>query len=86
MIAGRLGKIPTAAVRRRISVFSRSCGLLDPIWRQISRGESGEGEEVVAGGVEVLGRPEPRGRLRNSYRPPGCLTSFSTRRVDTPGR
>jgi hypothetical protein len=28
-IASRSGKIPTTSVRRRISLFSRSCGLFD---------------------------------------------------------
>src|SRR3954453_10850636 len=39
MIAARLGKMPTTSVRRRISLFRRSCGLLDQIWRQISWGK-----------------------------------------------
>jgi hypothetical protein len=55
MIAARLGKMPTTSVRRRISLFSRSCGLLDQIWRQISRGEAGEREQVVAGGAAPVG-------------------------------
>ena len=38
MIASRLGKIPTTSVRRRISLFNRSCGLFDQIWRHNSRG------------------------------------------------
>jgi len=36
----RSGKIPTTSVRRRISWLSRSCGLLDQICRQISRGKA----------------------------------------------
>jgi hypothetical protein len=32
-IASRLGKMPTTSVRRRISLFSRSCGLFDQICR-----------------------------------------------------
>jgi hypothetical protein len=31
MMAARSGKIPTTSVRRRISLFSRSCGLFDQI-------------------------------------------------------
>src|SRR5690242_5722712 len=38
MMAARSGKMPTTSVRRRSSLFSRSCGLDDQIWRQISRG------------------------------------------------
>ena len=39
-MASREGKMPTTSVRRRISLFSRSWGLLDQIWRQISRGKA----------------------------------------------
>jgi hypothetical protein len=31
-MASRLGKMPTASVRRRISLLSRSVGLFDQIW------------------------------------------------------
>ena len=31
-MGSRVGKIPTASVRRRISRLSRSAGLLDQIW------------------------------------------------------
>jgi hypothetical protein len=34
-----VGKIPTMSVRLRISRLSRSWGLLDQIWRQISLGK-----------------------------------------------
>ena len=54
-MASRLGKMPTASVRRRISRLRRSLGLLDQIWRQIVLGEAGEREDVGAGGVEVVG-------------------------------
>ncbi|EST35488.1 hypothetical protein M878_05355 [Streptomyces roseochromogenus subsp. oscitans DS 12.976] len=40
MTAVRSGKMPTTSVRRRISLFSRSCGLFDQICRQISRGKA----------------------------------------------
>ena len=40
MTASRSGKIPTTSVRRRISRLSRSLGLLDQIWRQISFGNA----------------------------------------------
>src|SRR3954467_15310255 len=36
----RSGKMPTTSVRRRISRFKRSLGLLDQIWRQISLGNA----------------------------------------------
>src|SRR5690606_39846569 len=39
-MASRLGKMPTASVRRRISLFSRSEGLLDQIWDQTSFGKA----------------------------------------------
>jgi hypothetical protein len=39
-MAVRSGKIPTTSVRRRISLFNRSWGLLDQIWRQISFGNA----------------------------------------------
>lgn len=35
---GRVGKIPTTLVRLRISLFNRSWGLLDQIWRQWALG------------------------------------------------
>src|SRR5215831_3447464 len=38
MMASRLGKMPTTSVRRRSSRFSRSWGLEDQTWRQVSRG------------------------------------------------
>jgi hypothetical protein len=46
-MASRFGKMPTASVRRLISLFRRS-GLLDQICRQTA-GEGGEGQDVVAG-------------------------------------
>lgn len=39
-MASRVGKIPTASVRRRISRFRRSAGLLDQIWVYTSLGNS----------------------------------------------
>ena len=36
----RSGKMPTTSVRRRISLLSRSWGLLDQIWRQICLGKA----------------------------------------------
>lgn len=38
--AVRSGKMRTTSVRRRNSLFSRSCGLFDQICRQISRGNA----------------------------------------------
>ena len=40
MMASRPGKMPTTSVRRRISLFSRSWGLLVQICRQTSRGKA----------------------------------------------
>src|SRR5436190_10237560 len=40
MTAPRLGKMPTTSVRRRISRFRRSWGLLLQIWRQCTLGNS----------------------------------------------
>ena len=56
MTEARSGKIPTTSVRRRISLFRRSCGLLDQIWLPDLAREGGEGQQVVAGVVQVLGR------------------------------
>ncbi len=39
-MAARVGKMPTASVRRRISRLSRSAGLLDQIWVHTSLGNS----------------------------------------------
>ena len=44
--AGRLGKIPTTSVRRRISLFRRSWGLLEPHLLPVSHREGGEGQGV----------------------------------------
>jgi len=38
---GRSGKIPTTSVRRRISLFSRSCGLMPLCQARSSRAASG---------------------------------------------
>jgi hypothetical protein len=42
----RLGKIPTTSVRRLISRFNRSCGLVDQICHQHSRGNAMNFEQV----------------------------------------
>jgi hypothetical protein len=36
----RFRNMPTTSVRRRISLFSRSCGLLDQVCRQASRAKA----------------------------------------------
>jgi hypothetical protein len=41
-----LGKIPTTLVRRLISLFTRSSGLVDQIFFQWAWGEGGEGADV----------------------------------------
>ena len=47
--------MPTTSVRRRISRLSRSFGLLDQIWRQISFGKTVNARMSRAGQLEVLG-------------------------------
>ena len=59
-MASRLGKMPTTSVRRRISRLSRSLGLLDQIWRQISLGKAVKARMSARARVEVLG---DRGQL-----------------------
>jgi len=61
MVALRSGKIPTTSVRRRISRLRRSLGLLDPDLAPDLFGEGGEGEDVGAGGVEVVEHRGQRG-------------------------
>ena len=55
MMDARSGKMPTTSVRRRISRLSRSLGLLDQIWRQISFGNAVKARDVGPGALEVLG-------------------------------
>src|SRR3990170_2853502 len=40
LTAGLLGKMPTTSVRRLISLFSRSRGLFDQIWRRWATGKA----------------------------------------------
>jgi hypothetical protein len=49
----RSGKIPTTSVRRRISRFSRSLGLLDQILAPDLLGAIGEGEDVGSSVVDT---------------------------------
>ena len=53
MTAGRLGKMPITSVRRRISLFKRSWGLLERILGQCSVGKA------LNVGVQVI--PQLRG-------------------------
>jgi hypothetical protein len=53
--------MPTTSVRRRISLFSRSCGLLLQICPPDLARVGGEGQQVGAGRLEVLGRVAVRG-------------------------
>src|SRR5690606_3846438 len=55
MTDARVGEIPTTSVRRRISRFSRSWGLLDQIWTPVLFGKTGERQQVGSGLVEVGG-------------------------------
>jgi hypothetical protein len=48
------GKMPTTSVRRRISLLSRSWGLLEPDLAPDLYGEDGERQQLGAGRVEVL--------------------------------
>ena len=50
--AGRLGKMPTTSVRRRISLLRRSCGLLDQIFFQWASGKLEKGQDVGSGLVQ----------------------------------
>jgi len=47
--------MPTTSVRRRISVLSRSWGLLEPDLAPDLFGERGEREQVRAGVLEMIG-------------------------------
>jgi hypothetical protein len=53
-MAARSGKMPTTSVRRLISLFKRSCGLVLQIWRQSSLAEVPEGQQVTTGLLEVV--------------------------------
>ena len=64
VIEPRSGKMPTTSVRRRVPRFSRSLGLLDEIWRQISCGKGGERQDVGAGALEQLGGRRELARSR----------------------
>jgi hypothetical protein len=55
MMASSLGKMPTTSVRRLISPFSRSIGLVEQILAQCSLGEVHEGENVDLGLIEQGG-------------------------------
>jgi len=46
--------MPTTSVRRLISLFKRSCGLVLQIWRQSSLAEVPEGQQVTTGLLEVV--------------------------------
>ena len=54
MIDARAGKIPTTLVRRRISVLTRSWGLLDQTCRQFALGNPAKAKYLGAGLVEVV--------------------------------
>ena len=56
MTAARLGKMPTTSVRRRISLLSRSWGLLRPDLPPVLLGEGGEGQDVGRGADQHVGR------------------------------
>ena len=61
------GKMPTTSVRRRISLFRRSKGLVERIWRQWRLGEGHVDKNVLLGlpgalgGARVLGLDEGDG-------------------------
>jgi hypothetical protein len=54
-MAPRSGKVPTTSVRRLISLFRAFLEVVGPDLLPHVPGEGGEGEEVFAGGFEVLG-------------------------------
>ena len=53
--AASLGKMPTTLVRRLISPWSRSSGLVDQILRQCAVGNALNAEQVLAGVGEHVG-------------------------------
>jgi hypothetical protein len=56
--------MPTTSVRRRITLFNLSCGLLDQIWAPVRLREAGERQDVRAGVLQHLRRGrEPLGKL-----------------------
>src|SRR5579859_3689237 len=85
MIAERSGKMPTTSVRRRTSLFSRSCGLLDQIETVaeavncpgVARAASSNGIGLDAGACEVVRRlsrlrEDSSGRLVRRMLPDAC--------------
>jgi hypothetical protein len=54
MMASRVGQMPTTSVRLRISLFNRSRGFIAPHLAPDLAGEGGEGQDVVAGLLQVL--------------------------------
>ena len=64
-MASRPGKMPTTSVRRRTSLFSRSCaGVVAPDLPPYLAGEGGEGQDVLAGVLEMGGRGRELGLQR----------------------
>jgi len=64
---GRSGKIPTTSVRRRISLFNRSCGLFDQNLTPMGLREGGERQDVRSGvGEHRRCRREPLGKAARS--------------------
>jgi hypothetical protein len=52
-MASRPGKMPTTPVRRRISFFQAFLGVVGPDLVPDLAGEGGEGQQVVAGAVQM---------------------------------
>lgn len=71
--APRFGKIPTTSLRRRISLFNRSCGsLLERIFAQCSRGNAAKAEmSSAASSTKVAASAKPVA-FRRSTTSPSC--------------
>ena len=68
----RLGKIPTTSVRRRISLFKRSCGLLERIWGQCSTGKALNAKMSSAASSTSLARSQNPAWVSRSTTSPSC--------------
>src|SRR4051812_1503126 len=68
-VAGRVGMMPGMSVRRLISLFNRSCGLVDQSFFQLATTETGWQVATLWRCAPAVGRQRPRcpcGRRRRS--------------------
>ena len=82
--AGRLGKMPTTSVRRRISLLRRSCGLLDQIFFQwaVRLGQRGKRSAAHSLGHDTSDKRLRYG-IRGLHQINGGKTSYGTARSAT---